>query len=420
MDRKYLEEYSQKEQDEYERVVKKILEGKFSFEKDRYPPDERFINLQKPVAYPCTPPSVYSANLWAQVPLCGSLIFLISPIPKLAFEEWHFKASQISKIIDFINETGRLQVALSSDPLLYEGLDYLEPIFRELNPPYYGGIPNSFFGDAKDIKLAEESFYTHAKVGYLDLLKRLTYQFGSQLFTAFLIKSLDGYTRLKLAHYSIIEEIENLMIDDPQAAYILLHSCRLVITDPLDELRSTVKNFTLEDLKFAQTFPLENRARNIRFPVEIGKFLFKKLTYAPQGIRACYELIDHYEAYDLLKVAKSLNEAVVANHPDIVNKSAGELCEILDNIWNNKIIPRRVKGLKIGIPLSMAVIGNVAAGPIGAVGGFLVGLGYSVADKFIDLETEGLSERLAKLKTKSYQANIYDFKEKYKHRIVQT
>jgi len=58
-----------------------------------------------------------------------------------------------------------------------------------------------------------------------------------------------------------------------------------------------------------------------------------------------------------------------------------------------------------------------AAGPIGAAGGFLAGLGYSVADRFIDLKTEGLSERLAKLKTRSYQANIYDFKQKYKHVI---
>lgn len=76
-----------------------------------------------------------------------------------------------------------------------------------------------------------------------------------------------------------------------------------------------------------------------------------------------------------------------------------------------------MKGLHAGMPLSMAAIGSVVAGPIGAVGGFLAGLGYSVTDKFVDLGTEGLSERLAKLKTKSYQANIYDFKEKYKRNI---
>jgi len=39
-------------------------------------------------------------------------------------------------------------------------------------------------------------------------------------------------------------------------------------------------------------------------------------------------------------------------------------------------------------------------------------------DGTIDAETEGLSEKLAKLRTKSYQANVYDFKEKHKDRIV--
>ena len=160
------------------------------------------------------------------------------------------------------------------------------------------------------------------------------------------------------------------------------------------------------------------RPSKTRFPCEIGKFLVRKLTYAAQDVRACYYLMDNYDAYDLKKVQESLNEGIVTNHPDVVNRNAKELSEILDNVWNDKTIPRRVKGLQIGIPLSMAAIGSVAAGPIGAAGGFLAGLGYSVADKFIDLETEGLSERIAKLKTKSYQANIYDFKQKYKAKIV--
>jgi len=144
----------------------------------------------------------------------------------------------------------------------------------------------------------------------------------------------------------------------------------------------------------------------------------KKLTYAPLSMRACYHLIDNYGAYDLQKIQESLNKAIVENHPDILNEKTEELSEILDNVWNDKTVPRRIKGLQIGIPLSMAAIGSVAAGPIGATGGFLAGLGYNVLDKSIDLGTEGLSERLAKLKTRSYQANIYDFKKKYKSKIT--
>jgi hypothetical protein len=143
-----------------------------------------------------------------------------------------------------------------------------------------------------------------------------------------------------------------------------------------------------------------------------------KLTYAPEGLDACKELLYHYNAYDLQKVQKAMNEGIMTNQPDVINKSVTELSEILDNIWEDKTLPRRIRGLQIGIPLSMAAIGCAAAGPIVATGGFLAGLGFNVADKFIDLGTESLSERIAKLKTKSYQANIYDFKRRYKDKLV--
>ena len=68
----------------------------------------------------------------------------------------------------------------------------------------------------------------------------------------------------------------------------------------------------------------------------------------------------------------------------------------------------------------MAVIGSIAAGPIGATGVFLTGLGFEVLSKIVDVGSEGLSEKIAKLRTKSYQVNIYDFKQKYKDKITDT
>lgn len=51
MDRQYLEDYEQRETEEFEQtVVKGIKMGNFSFETNRYPPDSRFFNLQYPVA----------------------------------------------------------------------------------------------------------------------------------------------------------------------------------------------------------------------------------------------------------------------------------------------------------------------------------------------------------------------------------
>ena len=419
MDREYLEDYEQKELNEYERLVeRRVREGKFSFGKDRYPPDWRFVNLQKPVAL-AVPGSAETPNLWTQVPFCGSLIFVLSPASKPIFEECYFKISEIPKVIDFIKESGRLQVVLNVLPTQYEGLDHLDPFFKELNPPLYLLAPEFIDGTEKEIQKARESFFSLARVRYLDFLNNQSQRISSRIFQTVLTSSLVAYKTLKLRHYTFVEDIENLMIDDPGMAFMVLAICNRFIVNPIRDMCFDLRNFALWETHAAQGLPLDYQPKEIRFPCEIGKFLLKKLTYAPQGLRACNELIDQYDAYDLRKVAESLNDAIVTNHPAVINKSVDELSEILDNIWNDPTIPRRIKGLKVGIPLSMAAIGSVAAGPIGAAGGFLAGLGFEVAHKVIDVEATGLSEKLAKLRTKSYQANVYDFKKKYKAKIAQ-
>ena len=416
MDREYLEDYEQKEHAEIERFLRRIQEGKFDFEKDKYPPDERFVNLQKPVAI-TNLEGANVKNIWTQVPFCGSLIFNLPSFPRFTFEKNFFKVSSIPKIIDFVKETGRLQVVIKDSPEYYEGLDFLDPFFKELSPPLATSLPYSILGNEKELRNAYASFYTLAKVQFLDHLWELTQRIASRAYRIILNALSNTYVFLKLGRYAVVEDIENLVVDDPEKAYILLDICMNFIENPIVNLRCDLMNFPLGSIKMAQALPLVYRPEEIRFPCEIGKFLLKKLTYAPQGLRACNELIDHYDAYDLRKVQESLNDAIVSNHPDIVKKSAEELSEILDNIWKDPTIPRRVKGIKIGIPLSMAAIGTSAAGSIGAVGGFLAGLGFDVLDKAIDIGAEGLSEKLAKLRTKSYQANVYDFKKKYKGKI---
>jgi len=418
VNREYLEDYEQREKAEWNKLLRRMQEGSFSFKKDRYPQDERFVNLQKPVAVLSTIGLANAKDIWAMVPFCGSLIRYLPPVRQEEFEKFYFKISEIPKIVEFIQETGKLQVVFTvSNFRAYEGLDFLDPFFQ-LKPPTLVGISMDVFGDKKAIQKAATTFYTISKIKYVDWLKDRYNSLGlsSQVFLSALRRKLDVYTILKLGHYEIIENIENLMVDDPEEAHWLLTISGIFVTDQLVDLRSDLRNFSLEGIKHSSKLPLVYQPK-LQLPCEIGKFLVTKLTYAPLGLDACKELMYHYDAYDLRKVQEALNEGIVTNHPEIIDKSAEELSEILDNVWNDKTMPHRVKGLQIGIPLSMAAIGSVAAGPIGAAGGFLAGLGYSVTDKFIDLRTEGLSERLAKLKTKSYQANIYDFKEKYKHNI---
>lgn len=416
MDREYLEDYEEKEREDEDRFLKKVQDGTFSFEKDRYPPDERFVNIRRPVAFSASEPPIYR-NIWCQIPFCGSLILHLPALPRDRYEEKIFKISDIPKIIDFIKETGKLQVMLNHLPTMYEGLDFLDPFFKELKPPFAAEFPISTFGREKEIRGAYDSFFTLGGVRFFDDLMELRPMTSSQECMIAAEHYADIYVFLRLGHYGVVEEIKSLMIDDPVKAATLLAVCGIFINKPILDPRNDTINSSLELIMSTRYLPLIYRPQEIQFPCEIGKFLVKKMTRAPEGPRACNELIAHYDAYDLQKALESLNEAITTNHPDIVNKSAEEISEILDNVWNDPTIPRRVKGLRFGIPISIAAIGSIAAGPIGGLGGFLAGLGFELLSSSIDIEAEGLSQKLAKLRTKSYQANIYDLKKKYKSLI---
>lgn len=423
MDKEYLEDYNERERAEYERFFKSVQQDRFSFETDRYPPDERFVKIQRPVAS-TTLKLGHARNVWAQVPFCGSLILPLMPIPPDEYEKHFFKISEIPKIIDFIKNTGKIQIVLNGDTHFYEGLDYLKPFFEELRPPRWWGASLPMFWDKSEVKKATDIFYELGKVRYLDFLHIYARQRKAPFLFPHLLKdSIQVYGFLRLQNYSIVEDIENLMVDDPQIAKSMIYTCKLLIFDPFMELRSDTTNFALSNIEEAKGFPLIYRPKEIRFPCEIGKFLLSKLTYAPQGLDASKELMYHYNAYDLQKVQKSLNKAILANRPDLLDARIEELSEILDNVWDDKSIPRRIENINIGVPIIIAAIGSIAGALLGSTpgavtGGLLAELGFKIgekaAPKFFSEKAEGLSERIAKLRTKSYQANIYDFKKKYK------
>lgn len=422
MNREYLEDYKQKEEEDLERFLfQKIRNGTFSFEEDRYPAKERFFKLTEPVAV-LTPLLPETNNIWAEVPFSGSLVVHIAPLSHSEFEEAYFEVSKIPEIIDFIKETGRLQIGFNFPATSYEGLDYLDPFFTELRPPYLSLAPATILGTEKEIDTAAAMFGSLATIRHVDYLRGLVS--SRTLFREVLNRELYTYVALKLGDYAVVEDIENLLVDCPKAAHIALSACKNFITDPEREVFSRLKNYNKEAMNLSRVLPKDYQPKEINFPNEIGEFLMKdKLTYAPQGLDACKDIIYHYEAYDLQKVQKALNNGIVLNHPDIVSKSTEELFEILDNVWGDKTIPNRIKNIEIGVPVSIAAIGGIVAGLSGLfAGGFLAELGFKVvekatekyAEKLFGVKGEHLTEKLAKLRTKSYQANIYDFKRKYK------
>jgi hypothetical protein len=429
LNREYLDDYSQREIEGIYKLRDNIKEGAFTVGTDKFPRNNRFIKIKEPVAVVVGTDTINWNSIWTQVPFSGSLLLLIHPCEKHVFEELFFKIEEIPRVIDFVKETGRLQIVLNSDPVRYEGLDYLDPIFKELNPPFYHMIPLEVFAKREDIAKSVVEFNQLASVNMYNIIKDTagTFEMDSRILLQGIFDQLPfTYAYLKAWKYSYIEELQNLLIDDPITAYFTLSLIRDYIVDPKSDLRSTIHNSTFERVQMAQALPKEYRPRPF-FPVEIGKFLVEKLTYAPRGLRACNQIIDNYEDYDLRKVQLSLNEAITKNNPDLVDSEAHNMSEILENVWNDTTIPNRIEGIRVGVPVSVAAIGSVAgavtSGPAGAlvgaaVGNFLTKIGIAVGQKTIeklfDQKAGSLTEKIAKIGTENYQANIYDFKKRYK------
>jgi hypothetical protein len=107
---------------------------------------------------------------------------------------------------------------------------------------------------------------------------------------------------------------------------------------------------------------------------------------------------------------RGINESDI----DLISKENTKLSEILENVWNDGRLEKRIKGLRYGIPISTALIGTMAAGLLGGVGGFLSGIGINnVIPEIIGVNQDSIAEGLAKKIMPNHLVNIFDFKRKY-------
>lgn len=224
---------------------------------------------------------------------------------------------------------------------------------------------------------------------------------------------------LKLRYPLVAEELENALVDNHLKALLLMATSSNFLSDPVYNLRFDSLTHSLAEIKIAENLLGQNiNFKEISFPCEIGKFLLKKLTYAPKGLRACNELIDHYSSYDLQKVNSSLNEAILENDHDIILKNVEDISEILNTVWEDKTLPKRIRNIRIGMPLIIGAVGTIATNPLVGLIGLLAGLGIDAGSGILEANTEGLSEKTAKLFSRNHQINIYEFQKKYKQNIV--
>jgi len=428
MDKEFLINYKAKEISEQNTLERKFIDSPDTAVKEYI--YSRCPALSKPLGV-----AVNGESIWPQIPLYGTLIVPLVPITEKFFGECHgFDIFDIEPLVDFARGTGKITFTLGDDPEEYAGLDFLDPIFTELKPRLdYFARKFSQMANVDQYRAGLVEFDTLAGINFYNYLDSINAHFSEVLgpnsnpssvykFLGDVFASLGvlGFTHLK-------ESVADAIVEDPRAAFGLLNLFGVIIIDPTTDPLHPIRNISQEkfdrykvDLaKYDSTHEMESRIPQRPYSCEIGKFLMKKLQPYPESFDACRKMCDDYKHQDLQNALNALQEAVIDRDYSTIRERNMLLSEKLDNVWADADkFGSTINKARNAITISLAVVGAVASGPIGPIGGgLLASIGYNVADKILETKTDSISKSVAKLITPNYLVNVFKFKKKYKDRI---
>jgi hypothetical protein len=363
-----------------------------------------------------------SLPIWNFIPLSRTLVVSIAPASSQAvFEKYHgFKIDEIPDIVEYVRNTGKLQFVLRSPPLNYEHMDFLEPIFVHLKPPLKLSFQPEIYFDPKEVKKYRVKFYELAKTIYIPHLKKWSLnEVGSTYAINEMLESNSvHYAYLRgLGYDQLVDEIQAALISNVNRYHMLLILSDLLIRpldDPLQMIHLLDAEFGEKQSRFLGINNLSPSTHvRLKFPGEIGRFLFKRLIHATPTLESCKQLTYLYGEEDLYKVGHALNQAIKANKSEIIKEKSEEISTILENIWKDENVTKRIMGTRIGIHILFAALGAVSHELVGFGAGLLTSLGFDIADELFKFKDNTISERMGKAFSSSYEAIIYDFKKKY-------
>jgi len=421
MDREFLADYETKENEAVKRFGRSFLRGDFDTN-EGYPSRCRFPKMKDPLAW-----SASMCSIWPQIPLCGSLLIHLHPrINPDEFRILHgFDVADIERLVDFARDTGKVQFALAADAHHFEGMNFLDPIFKELKPPTIYTIPYyDIIGEELARKIGTE-FETIAGIDFTSTFASQTREYVSGATLGYIEKRLMNYRMdyivLKaLGYEKITDAMDDALLMDYPEAIRLFHVYGNLIASPSVTPMRLMYNHTLEEIKsMGKTDTNVVDLQQIPLPFEIGKFLFQKLVPISESYQSCVEIVSHYQEEDLYRVFEALNTGVQSRDLDKISVKSSELSVILENIWcDAKRLFRTSQILSYGIPIDLAVIGSIVglSAGVGPTMGFLAGLGYKVMEQVIKVGSDSITQKIAKIGEPNYISAIFDFQRKHQIR----
>ena len=327
-------------------------------------------------------------------------------------------------LIDFSKETGKVQFMINGNPKLFAGLDFLSPLFEELKPPISYFKPIASIIEIEKFKNDSTEFDTLINLlsqngtTFTDFYNKITELDMSQYsLTEIINESRIYYSFFKSYGYNeLLKYFEELLLINSENAALFLGDLGKLIVDPKISTFESDHIFPFEILKeLRSSINIADLPDKTKI-YEVGKFLlYNQLTYMPESFDACKDVISRYAQEDLYNVTEALHKGVNKSNPDLVNEKNRELSDILENVWSDSKLENRIKGVKYGIPISMALIGTMAAGPVGGgTMGLLSGPSLNVISEIIGVNKNTIVEELAKKTVPNHIVNIFDFRNKYK------
>ena len=421
--KEFLEDYEKKEYERVEKYLQKLEKGKVSSD-EIYPPKDRFKNLKEPMAKS----PLQGFSVWSVVPFYGStLIPLIPRGDTEKFDEFYtaakfgFSSNDIDKMIDLVKDTGRIQFFINFPATFYKNLDFLEPLFRELEPPAVIDPLDALIAERKREQYAIE-FDTLTSLGFEDFVKSIYSYTG--IGGDYLKQKMGNYYRsyagLKFLGYAdLAYEIEELMItNQPEALRWLIIFGNMLVRPSLSPLKE-INNFSTEQFtEFAELGKNYGITPQTTIPHEIGRFILEKLVRYPENLNALWDITQYYDDEELYKVLGALNEGVKKQNIDIIKDNKNDLSVILENVWAET---GKIKRNTTIARWSIGLVGGLSASLVGmGAGGILAGLGLSAADEIRGLNSDSVSERVARFISPNYLVTLYDFKKKHENKMYTT
>jgi hypothetical protein len=297
-------------------------------------------------------------------------------------------------------------------PTFYKNLEFLEPLFRELEPPAVIEPLDALIEERIRNEYATE-FDTLTSLGFEDYI-RLTYGYAG-IGGAYLKQKMDAYLRsyagLKFLGYDeLADEIGYLMITDrPEALRWLVIFGNMFVRPSLSPLKE-INNFSIgqltEFIELGKNYGIKMQT----IPYEIGKFILEKLIRYPETLDGCLDIMQHYDGEELYNVLGALNVGVKERNIDIIKNKKNDISVILENVWaetekikRNAGVARWSIGLAGGLSASLVGMGEL---------GILAGIGFSAVDKIIGINLDSIGEKIAKFCSPNYLVTLYDFKER--------